>query len=103
MAPYRLSRRFEVTLLAETLAYRPAGSLEQDADPPAPVTDTSNKADTVFFPILENALKAQKLQSTLSIFEKSKFFFNLPGSILASIKAVSHGQPLGLWHPSLRS
>lgn len=51
--------------------------------------DTSHRADTVFLPILENALKAQKLQSTLSIFEKSKFFFNLPGSILASIKAVS--------------
>lgn len=61
----------------------------RSADPPRPTTDTSNKADTVFFPILENALKAQKLQSTLSVFEKSKFFFNLPGSILASIKAVS--------------
>lgn len=57
--------------------------------PSCPSSETSHKADTVFLPILENALKAQKLQSTLSIFEKSKFFFNLPGSILSSIKAVS--------------
>jgi exocyst complex component 2 len=40
------------------------------------------KADTVFLPVLENAEKASKLRSTLGVFERSKFFFNLPGSLL---------------------
>lgn len=50
--------------------------------------EASNRADQVFLPVLENSLKAQKLQSTLSVFEKSKFFFNLPGSILEYIRNV---------------
>ncbi|KAG8807479.1 hypothetical protein FRC17_004444 [Serendipita sp. 399] len=50
-------------------------------------TDAASKADTVFLPVLENAEKASKLRSTLGVFERSKFFFNLPGSLLESINA----------------
>ena len=48
----------------------------------------SVKADQVFLPVLENAAKAQKLRTTLGVFERSKFFFNLPGSIMEAIEAV---------------
>lgn len=47
------------------------------------------KADQVFLPVLENASKAQKLRTTLGVFERSKFFFNLPGFLVESIEAVS--------------
>ncbi|KAH9477787.1 Exocyst complex component SEC5B [Psilocybe cubensis] len=45
------------------------------------------KANQVFLPVLENASKAQKIQTTLSVFERSKFFFNLPSFIYESIEA----------------
>lgn len=48
----------------------------------------AQKADQVFLPVLENALKAQKLRTTLGVFERSKFFFNLPSSLIESIEAV---------------
>lgn len=47
----------------------------------------SAKADQVFMPVLINNLKAHKLRSTLSVFERSKFFFNLPASIKESVDA----------------
>ncbi|OCH93951.1 hypothetical protein OBBRIDRAFT_789821 [Obba rivulosa] len=47
----------------------------------------AQKADQVFLPVLENALKAQKLRTTLGVFERSKFFFNLPSSLIESIEA----------------
>jgi exocyst complex component 2 len=47
------------------------------------------KANQVFLPVLENSSKARKLRTTVGIFERSKFFFNLPGSIIESIEAVS--------------
>lgn len=47
-----------------------------------------HRADQVFLPVLENAVKAQKLRSTLGVFEKSKFLFNLPGQLMDSINAV---------------
>lgn len=46
------------------------------------------KANQVFLPVLENASKAQKLRTTLSVFERSKFFFSLPGTIVECIGAV---------------
>lgn len=49
---------------------------------------SAQKADQVFLPVLENALKAQKLRTTLSVFERSRFFFNLPRSLIESIEAV---------------
>ncbi|CAO1633758.1 unnamed protein product [Sympodiomycopsis kandeliae] len=47
----------------------------------------SARADQVFTPVLENNLKAMKLRSTLGVFERSKFFFNLPGSLADSVEA----------------
>ncbi|KAJ4468807.1 exocyst complex component sec5 [Lentinula aciculospora] len=45
------------------------------------------KANQVFLPVLENASKADKLRTTLGVFERSKFFFNLPSFIIESIEA----------------
>ncbi|KIK70183.1 hypothetical protein GYMLUDRAFT_67436 [Collybiopsis luxurians FD-317 M1] len=45
------------------------------------------KANQVFLPVLENASKADKLSTTLGVFERSKFFFNLPSFIIESIEA----------------
>ncbi|KAK4705258.1 exocyst complex component 2, partial [Phenoliferia sp. Uapishka_3] len=39
----------------------------------------SSRADAVFQPILDARTKAERLKSTLGVFERSKFFFNLPG------------------------
>ncbi len=46
------------------------------------------KANQVFLPVLENASKASKLRTTLGVFDRSKFFFNLPSFIMDSIDAV---------------
>ncbi|CED82783.1 Sec5 subunit of exocyst complex [Phaffia rhodozyma] len=59
--------------------------------------DSSSIADEIYLPILENTLRAQKLRSTLSVFERSKFFFNLPGSILSSIDANRPDQALSAY------
>ncbi|KAG8216446.1 exocyst complex component Sec5-domain-containing protein [Butyriboletus roseoflavus] len=45
------------------------------------------KANQVFLPVLENSAKAQRLRTTLSVFERSKFFFSLPGSLAEFIEA----------------
>ncbi|KAH9849599.1 exocyst complex component Sec5-domain-containing protein [Lenzites betulinus] len=47
----------------------------------------AQKADQVFLPVLENAMKAQKLRTTLGVFDRSKFFFNLPSSLIDCIEA----------------
>ncbi|KAJ1302060.1 hypothetical protein OPQ81_000894 [Rhizoctonia solani] len=47
----------------------------------------SQKASQVFLPVLENDSKATKLRTTLSVFDRSKFFFNLPGSLAEQINA----------------
>ncbi|EKM56994.1 uncharacterized protein PHACADRAFT_208160 [Phanerochaete carnosa HHB-10118-sp] len=46
----------------------------------------AQKADQVFLPVLENSLKAQKLRTTLGVFDRSRFFFNLPSSLMESIE-----------------
>ena len=48
----------------------------------------AQKANQVFLPVLENASKASKLRTTLGVFDRSKFFFNLPGFLFESIEAV---------------
>jgi exocyst complex component 2 len=50
--------------------------------------EAAAKADQVFLPVLENASKAHKLRTTLGVFERSKFFFNLPASLIESVEAV---------------
>ncbi|KAG8685870.1 hypothetical protein FRC09_014485, partial [Ceratobasidium sp. 395] len=47
----------------------------------------SQKADQVFLPVLENDSKATKLRTTLGVFDRSKFFFNLPGTLAEQISA----------------
>jgi exocyst complex component 2 len=54
--------------------------------------NASAKADQVFMPVLENNLKAMKLRSTLGVFERSRFFFNLPGSLDEAIQAGRYEQ-----------
>ncbi|EPS97441.1 hypothetical protein FOMPIDRAFT_98227 [Fomitopsis schrenkii] len=51
------------------------------------IKQAAQKADQVFLPVLENAMKAQKLRTTLGVFERSKFFFSLPGTLIESIEA----------------
>ena len=46
------------------------------------------KANQIYLPVLEGASKARKLRTTLAIFERSRFFFNLPSFIIESIDAV---------------
>lgn len=38
--------------------------------------------------MIETAAKAQRVRSTLGVFERSGFFFNLPGSLVESIETV---------------
>jgi exocyst complex component 2 len=69
-----------------------AGPLRPDADYgtaqlKAILAQASAKADQVFMPVLENNLKAAKLRSTLGVFERSRFFFNLPGSLGEAVAA----------------
>ncbi|KAF8634820.1 hypothetical protein AX17_004072 [Amanita inopinata Kibby_2008] len=52
------------------------------------------KADQVFLPVLQNASKAQKLRTTLGVFDRSKFFFNLPSFIIESVEAGRYDQAL---------
>lgn len=52
------------------------------------MTAGAQKADQVFLPVLENSLKAQKLRTTLGVFDRSRFFFNLPSSLMESIEVV---------------
>lgn len=49
--------------------------------------DGFQKANQIFLPVVETASKAQKLRTTMSVFERSKFFFNLPSFIIESIDA----------------
>lgn len=52
------------------------------------LTVASQKADGVFQPILEARHKAERLRSTLGVFERNKFFFNLPGILRQAVDAV---------------
>ncbi|CAH7672211.1 exocyst complex component Sec5-domain-containing protein [Phakopsora pachyrhizi] len=54
----------------------------------------TSKADQVYTPILENRKKADRLRSTLGVFERSKFFFNLPGTLIEAIEAERYDTAL---------
>jgi hypothetical protein len=47
------------------------------------------RAETVFQPIVEARTKAERLKSTLGVFERSKFFFNLPTVLGEAVEEVS--------------
>ncbi|KAJ1917848.1 Exocyst complex component S5 [Mycoemilia scoparia] len=48
--------------------------------------DVSSYANQVYGPIMDQRMKAEKIQSTLSIIERYKFFFNLPHSLIEYTK-----------------
>lgn len=50
----------------------------------------TSKANQVYAPLLENRKKAERLRSTLGVFERSKFFFNLPGTLIEAIEAEKY-------------
>ncbi|MBW0481318.1 hypothetical protein O181_021033 [Austropuccinia psidii MF-1] len=52
------------------------------------------KSDQVYSPLLENRKKAERLRSTLGVFERSKFFFNLPGTLVEAIQAERYDTAL---------
>ena len=49
----------------------------------------NTRADAVFQPILDARTKAERLKSTLGVFERSKFFFNLPTILGEAVEQVS--------------
>ncbi len=48
----------------------------------------------MYLPLLSNALKAQKLRSTVSVFERSKFLFGLPRALRTHIQAGRYDNAL---------
>ncbi|CAG8584198.1 6305_t:CDS:10 [Funneliformis mosseae] len=50
------------------------------------ISDACDRAEQVFGPVLANRSKADKIRSTLSVLEKYKYFFNLPSSLMESMK-----------------
>lgn len=51
--------------------------------------EATTRADAVFQPILDARTKAERLKSTLGVFERSKFFFNLPTILGEAVEDVS--------------
>lgn len=53
-----------------------------------PFLAAETRAETVFQPIVEARTKAERLKSTLGVFERSKFFFNLPTVLGEAVEEV---------------
>ncbi|KJA16670.1 hypothetical protein HYPSUDRAFT_71229 [Hypholoma sublateritium FD-334 SS-4] len=49
----------------------------------------AQKGNQIFLPVLETSANAERLRTTFTVFERSKFFFNLPSFIMESI-ATGH-------------
>ncbi|KAK4057640.1 Exocyst complex component S5 [Microbotryomycetes sp. JL221] len=54
------------------------------------LSQAAEKADAVYHPILDARTKAERLRSTLGVFERSKFFFNLPTILGEAVEAGKH-------------
>ena len=54
------------------------------------VAGASAQANDVFRPVLENYIKSSKLRNTLGVFQRSHFFFNLPGSLHENVEAGNY-------------
>lgn len=48
--------------------------------------EANTRADLIYGPIIERRQKVDKVRSTISVLQRYKFFFNLPSSLLESIK-----------------
>ncbi|GAA5899347.1 exocyst subunit SEC5 [Sporobolomyces salmoneus] len=57
----------------------------------------SSRAETVFQPILDARTKADRLKSTLGVFERSKFFFNLPNILGEAVEAGKYDVALSAY------
>ncbi|GAA5845225.1 hypothetical protein JCM3766R1_003363 [Sporobolomyces carnicolor] len=57
----------------------------------------SSRAETVFQPILDARTKAERLKSTLGVFERSKFFFNLPNILGEAVEAGKYDVALSAY------
>lgn len=51
--------------------------------------EANSQAEKIYGPVVERRGKAEKVRTTLNILERYKFFFNLPSSLLESIKQAS--------------
>lgn len=58
---------------------------------------SSARAEQVYNPILDARLKADRLRSTLGVFERNKFFFNLPGILLEAVEAGRYDNALSAY------
>ncbi|KAL0086050.1 exocyst complex component Sec5-domain-containing protein [Phycomyces blakesleeanus] len=52
----------------------------------AALEDANTRAEQIYGPIVERRQRVDKVRSTLTILQRYKFFFNLPSSLLESIK-----------------
>ncbi|KAI9257261.1 exocyst complex component Sec5-domain-containing protein [Phascolomyces articulosus] len=50
------------------------------------LNEANTRADQIYGPIVERRQKVEKVRSTLTVLQRYKFFFNLPSSLLESIK-----------------
>ncbi|KAI8147481.1 exocyst complex component Sec5-domain-containing protein [Fennellomyces sp. T-0311] len=50
------------------------------------LNEANARADQIYGPIVERRQKVDKVRSTLTVLQRYKFFFNLPSSLLESIK-----------------
>ncbi|KAI9492453.1 exocyst complex component Sec5-domain-containing protein [Zychaea mexicana] len=50
------------------------------------LNEANARADQIYGPIVERRQKVEKVRSTLTVLQRYKFFFNLPSSLLESIK-----------------
>ncbi|GAA6018196.1 hypothetical protein JCM11491_005628 [Sporobolomyces phaffii] len=57
----------------------------------------SSRAETVFQPILDARTKADRLKSTLGVFERSKFFFNLPNILGEAVESGKYDVALSAY------
>lgn len=62
---------------------------------------TSHKAETIYLPLLANSMRAQKLRSTLGVFERSQWLFSLPRSLRTMVKAGNYASALREYHKAI--
>jgi hypothetical protein len=51
--------------------------------------DANTRAEQVYGPVVERRQRVEKVRSTLYILQRYRFLFNLPSSLLESIKQVN--------------
>ncbi|KAK9323912.1 exocyst complex component Sec5-domain-containing protein [Lipomyces orientalis] len=54
------------------------------------IDDANMKAAQIMKPVMDNKSKGDRLKATLSLIEKNRYLFDLPGALLANIKRGDH-------------